>query len=132
MRVIKFFNFLFITFMCFTLNAQKNFSDDADDKFMNESYFTALDLYKKAEIKEKKPNKKARINFQIAECYRLMVEPKQAQVYYVRAIKLKYPQEHPEVYLLLADVLKEQGEYEDAEKNYEKYWYRNYWTRKYR
>ena len=32
--------------------AQKNFAVDADNKFLNESYYTAIELYKKAEIKE--------------------------------------------------------------------------------
>ena len=34
--------------------SQKNFAKEADAAFMNESFFTAIELYKKAEVKEKK------------------------------------------------------------------------------
>jgi hypothetical protein len=34
--------------------SQKNFAKEADNAFMNESFFTAIELYKKAEVKEKK------------------------------------------------------------------------------
>ena len=72
---------------------------DADINFDNEKYFTAIDLYKKGEVKVKDINEKGRINFQIAECYRVSVEPEQAQTYYERAIKLKYQNDHPEVFI---------------------------------
>ena len=62
----------------------------ADLNFKNEAYFDAIDLYKKGEVKEKDILEKGRINFQIAECYRLDVEPAQAETYYKRAMKLKY------------------------------------------
>ena len=101
--------------------SQKNFAKEADNAFMNESFFSAIELYKKAEVKEKKPAEKARINFQIAECYRMMVEPAQAQTFYNRSVMLKYDKEHPELYIYLADVLKEQGDYKSAEENYNNY-----------
>ena len=98
--------------------SQKNFAKEADNAFMNESFYSAIELYKKAEVKEKKPAEKARINFQIADCYRMMVEPAQAQTFYKRSVMLKYDKEHPELYIYLADVLKEQGDYKSAEENY--------------
>ncbi len=101
--------------------SQKNFAKEADNAFMNESFFSAIELYKKAEVKEKKPAEKARINFQIAECYRMMVEPAQAQTFYKRSVMLKYDKDHPELYIYLADVLKEQGDYKSAEENYNNY-----------
>ena len=93
----------------------------ADINFKNEAYFDAIDLYKKGEVKEKDILEKGRINFQIAECYRLDVEPAQAETYYKRAMKLKYQKDHPKVYILLADVLVEEGEYEEAADNVRKY-----------
>ena len=101
--------------------AQKNFAKEADNMFINEAFFSAIELYKKAEVKEKNPAEKARINFKIAECYRMMVVPDQAQTYYKRSVMLKYDKEHPELYIFLADVLKEQGDYKSAEENYNKY-----------
>ena len=93
----------------------------ADLNFKNEAYFDAIDLYKKGEVKEKDIEEKGRINFQIAECYRLDVEPAQAETYYKRAFKLKYQKDHPKLYILLADVLVEEGEYESAAENIKKY-----------
>ena len=101
--------------------SQKNFAKEADNAFMNESFYSAIELYKKAEVKEKKPAEKARINFQIAECYRHMIEPEQAQTFYNRCIMLKYDKDHPELYIYLADVLKEQGDYKAAQENYNNY-----------
>lgn len=113
-------------FLIFVLNvnsnsAQKNFVSEADVKFENEAYFSAIDLYKKGEVKEKDIREKGRINFQLAECYRHSVEPAQAQTYYQRAIKLKYHEKNQGIYLLLADVLKEQGEYQSALENINKF-----------
>ena len=115
----------FIAIMLFAnlfIIAQKNFETEADAKFMNEAYFTAIDLYKRAETKEKNPAVKARLNFQIAECYRFMIEPEQSETYYTRAIMLKHNIDYPEVYLLIADVIKEQGNrYKEAAEFYSKY-----------
>ena len=38
--------------------SQKNFAKEADNAFMNESFYSAIELYKKAEVKEKKPAEK--------------------------------------------------------------------------
>ncbi|MEC7814356.1 MAG: hypothetical protein VYE38_06005, partial [Bacteroidota bacterium] len=67
--------FLIFVFNVNNNSAQKNFVSEADVKFENEAYFTAIDLYKKGEVKEKDIREKGRINFQLAECYRYSVEP---------------------------------------------------------
>ena len=101
--------------------SQKNFTKEADYAFDNESYFSAIELYKKAYVKEKKPTEKARISFQMAECYRYLIEPEQAETFYNTAIKLKYHKDNPDVYFYLAEVLKEEGEYKEAEESFRKY-----------
>lgn len=100
--------------------AQKNFSKEADLAFMNESYFSAIEAYKKADVKAK-PAEKARINFQIGECYRLMVDPAQAETFYAKSIKLKYEGTNPDVLFRMADVMKQQGNYKDAQSYYEQF-----------
>ncbi len=110
-----------ILLISFGTFAQKNFTKEADAKFKNEQFFSAIDAYKKAETKEKKPAEKARINFQIGECYRMLVEPKQAETYYRRAIKLKYDKSNPLVIFQLAEVLKEEGLYKEAAEEYERF-----------
>jgi peptidoglycan-associated lipoprotein len=122
--LFKRLNSLVILFLCFTslqFVAQKNFIKEADIKYENEAYFSAIDLYKKGEVRIKDVQEKARINFQIAECYRESIEPEQAQTYYDRAIMLRYQKDNPSIYLSLANVLKEQGDYEQAVESINKY-----------
>ena len=115
-KYIFVFSFLLIVNTHFT-QTKNPVVVQADLNFKNEAYFDAIDLYKKGEVKEKDIQEKGRINFQIAECYRLDVEPAQAETYYKRAFKLKYQKNHPKLYILLADVLVEEGEYESAAEN---------------
>jgi tetratricopeptide (TPR) repeat protein len=122
--LFKRLNSLVILFICFTslqFVAQKNFIKEADIKYENEAYFSAIDLYKKGEVRIKDVQEKARINFQIAECYRESIEPEQAQTYYDRAIMLRYQKDNPSIYLSLANVLKEQGDYEQSVESINKY-----------
>ena len=122
MKILK---YVIAVVLFFNLNhstAQKNFTVEADAKFANEAYFSAIDLYKKADVKAKNnPAEKARICFQLAECYKMLVEPEQAQTYYNRCVLLKYQQKEPLVLLRLAEVLMEQGEYSEAELNIKSY-----------
>ncbi len=121
MKIVRLFAclsvFLFLTQASF---AQKNFAKEADFAFKNESYFSAIEKYKKAMAKAK-PEEKARMNFKLGESYRYLLEPEQAEVYYGKALKLKYDKADPIVYLRLADVQRQQANYKLAKKNYEKY-----------
>ena len=121
---LRFSKNLILLAFCFVnyhTNAQKSIITEADIKFDNEAFFTAIDLYKKGEVRIKNIEEKARINYRIAECYKEAVEPEQAQTYYDRAIMLKFQNQDPSIYISLADVLKEQGEYDLAVENINKY-----------
>lgn len=119
---MKFFRLIICLSICCAFSAstfgQKDFMKEANIAFMNESYFTAIETYKKADVKAK-PAEKAKINFQIGECYRMMVEPAQAETFYAKALKLKYDANDPMVLFYMAEVMKEQGNYKDAQKHYE-------------
>jgi len=91
----------------------------ADFAFSLEEYSKAAELYKKAYKKTKNRAVKAEIIFKQAECYRMSGNIKRAESYYKRAIKAKYPD--IVVYLRYADVLRKQGDYEDAVNQYTKY-----------
>src|ERR1700722_12618832 len=84
------FSLLFITSSAY---AQKNALKDADQDFKNLRYFDAIELYKKAytdlgdATKAGAKSSKARILFQIAECYRMMGDAKQEEQWYKKAIK---------------------------------------------
>jgi len=91
----------------------------ADKAFDLEQYVKAAELYKKAYQKTKIRAIKAEIIFKQAECYRMSGNVKRAESYYNRAIKAKYTDAI--VYLYYADVLRMQGDYDDAALQYRKY-----------
>jgi peptidoglycan-associated lipoprotein len=106
-------------FIIGAVNAQKNFTKDADAAFTGEAYFKAIDLYKKAYQSEKSKSKKAEILFRIGECYRLTIDPKQAEIWYDKAIAAKYPDALAILYK--ADAIKAQGRYDEALTLYKEY-----------
>jgi peptidoglycan-associated lipoprotein len=113
---------LCFTFLCSSAFAQKNSLASADDAFKSKSWFDAIEMYKKAYSDMKgngKKNEKARIIFQIAECYRMMDQPKEEEQWYAKAIKAKY--DDPKCYLYLADAQKMQSNYDDAIASYKQY-----------
>jgi len=91
----------------------------ADAAFNLEEYAKAVDLYKKAYKTTKNRAIKSEIIFKQGECYRMSGRIKQAQNYYKRAIKAKYPD--VVVYLRYADMLRMQGDLDEAVIQYEKY-----------
>ena len=91
----------------------------ADKAFNLEQYVKAAELYKKAYQKTKIRAVKSEIIFKQAECYRLSGNIKRAESYYKRAIKAKYPDII--VYLRYADVLRMQGDLDEAQIQYSKY-----------
>lgn len=105
------------------LFAQKrNPAKNADIAFDKGQYTAAVDRYKKAYKKTKRnKDERNRISFRIAECYRLIGQPKRAEPFYKRILKTDFPKEHPEVYLNLAETYKTNQEYEEAIKSYETY-----------
>ena len=103
------------------LQAQKNYTAEADNAYKSESFFTAVDLYKKAYTKEKKKSEKIRIIFRIGECYRLIENPELAEEWYLKAEKAQYGNEDPLLFLNLADVMRVQGQYTEAKKRYQEF-----------
>lgn len=101
--------------------AQRNYTTEADNAYKSESFFTAVDLYKKAYTKEKKKSEKIRIIYMIGECYRLIENPELAEEWYLKAEKAQYGNEDPLLFLNLADVMRIQGEYSEAKKRYQEY-----------
>lgn len=93
--------------------------DKANVAFESHEYFTAIDLYKEAYVKTNKKAVKAEIVFRTAECYRLLRNSRQAEVWYKKAIMVKYSD--PLAILHYADALKMNEKYDDALIQYKKY-----------
>jgi len=107
--------------MCLVINAsaQKNFSKDADNSFNRGEYYSAIMKYKKAYSKERNNSAKAKIIYQTAECYRLINDSKQAEIWYKKAVKVKYTD--PMALLYLAEAKKANGKYDEAIIEYQNY-----------
>ncbi len=113
MRLIRFILALVILIaVCGDSIAQKNYSKDADASFGRGEYYTAIMQYKKAYSKERNNASKAKIIFQTAECYRYINDTKQAEIWYKKAVKVRYPD--PIAVLYLAESKKANGKYDEA------------------
>jgi tetratricopeptide (TPR) repeat protein len=82
-------NVLIILLIFFTtyVNAQKNSIKEADKLFELKDFLNAVELYKKAYDQEKKVDKKSKILFQTAECYRNINQLSDAEAFYQKSIQ---------------------------------------------
>lgn len=94
------------------ISAQKDVTAKADAAFKSGQYFAAIDLYKYAYGKAKDKQQKAEIVFNVANCYRLTNDFRQAEIWFRKAIKKEY--NNPIVYLYYGNALKINQEYDEA------------------
>lgn len=76
-------------------------------------------VYDYTSTEDKYRDRKGELLFMIADCYRRVSKPKNAQLWYEKAIEKEY--KDPIVFLYLADMLKMSENYKDAEEYYKKY-----------
>lgn len=111
---------IFFSFFGNHLIAQKSYLDEADFKlYQEEKYYEAIEMYKKAYVKEKARGVKAEIIFKIAESYRLTDQIEPAEVWYEKSIIAQY--DDPIVYLRFGDIKMQAGKYDEALVQYQKY-----------
>jgi peptidoglycan-associated lipoprotein len=108
-------------FFTVSLYAQRGLTESADKDFEDFKYATAVDKYKKAYSKAKDKDEKNRIRFQMAECYRLMGDPKRAEPTYKSLVRNDYYKKEPIVLLHYANTLKINQNYDEAMPQYELY-----------
>jgi peptidoglycan-associated lipoprotein len=92
---------------------------NADKAYDSGDYYDAITLYKKAFTKEKDKKKRAEIVYRIAECYHKVIDFKNEELWYAKAIKQGY--KGPDAIVKLADALKYNGKYPDAITRYTEY-----------
>ncbi len=121
MRRLKstFYCFALLSFITLTATAQKAFIKAGDKAFQNKEYYNAIEIYKKALAGGIKKEEKARITFQVAECYRMILDVKQEEQWYGKAVKANY--DDASAILHLADAQMMQGKYDDAVTTYQQY-----------
>ena len=118
------FSFLIILLIIATVQespAQKRKAERAYDAFNAGEYFDAIDQFKDTYSRTKKADKTYRteIVYMIAECYRLINDPKNAETWYKLAVKSSYPK--PDAQYWLAESLKKNGKYQLAIDELKKY-----------
>ncbi|HZK62289.1 MAG TPA: OmpA family protein, partial [Anaerovoracaceae bacterium] len=101
--------------------AQKRKAERAYDSFSAGEYFEAIDHFKDAYSKTKKSDKTTRTElvYMIAECYRMINDPKNAETWYKLAVRSSSSK--PEAQYWLAESLKKNGSYQLAIDGFKKY-----------
>lgn len=103
----------------FRVDAQKRKAVRAYEFFASGEYYEAIDHFKNAYSKSKDKELKAEMVYMVAECYRLTNDPRNAELWYRRAVKSAYSK--PEAQYWLADALKKNGKYQQAIDEFRKY-----------
>jgi len=121
---MKRFLFLVIILSVITmpeLPAQKRKAERAYASFQAGEYYDAIDLFKDTYSKTKKSDKAERteIVFMIAECYRLVNDPKNAETWYKLAVRSSATK--PEAQFWYASSLKKNGKYQQSIDEFKKY-----------
>ena len=120
MRITKFLVVAIIAgLFSINANAQTDHLAVANLAYEAQEYYKAITLLKKAYSKEKDKANKAEIIYKTAECYRYVNDMKQAETWYRKALKLKYPEDKIQLYY--AEALTANGKFEDVIVEYEKY-----------
>jgi peptidoglycan-associated lipoprotein len=121
MRQLLLLIIFLITVTSFEAKAQKRKSERAYAAYTAGEYFNAIDLFKNAYSKTKKGDKNTRTElvFMIAECYRKINDPKDAETWYKLAVKSAFSK--PEAQFLLAESMKKNGKTLLAIDEFKKY-----------
>jgi peptidoglycan-associated lipoprotein len=82
-------------------------------------YYEAIDLFKKAYGKISDKDKQAEIVYKIGECYRIIGEPRQATLWYKKALMQDY--QNPNLYLRYGQSLMRYARFEEATEQFETY-----------
>lgn len=102
-------------FLLFSVSVAFGQSKDyqkGEEAYEFQEFWTAIEHFKVAYSKYTDPVKKAELIFKIALCYRSLYESKEAELWFKKAIKVKYPD--PLAVLYYADALKMNGAFEEA------------------
>ena len=99
--------------------AQKRKVEKAYDFFKAGEYFLAIDHFKNAYSKTKDKAIKADMVYMVAECYRLLNDPKNSEIWYKKAVKTAYSK--PDAQYWFAESLKKNGKYLQAIDEFKKY-----------
>jgi len=101
------------------LEAQKQKTERAYAAYNAGSYYDAIDYFKDVYSKTRDKQLKADMVFMVSECYRQIDDPKNAELWYKRAVRSPFPK--PEAQYWLAESTKKLGRYPQAIEEFRKY-----------
>ena len=102
-----------------TVSGQKKKAERAYEFYKSGEYYEAIDQFKDTYSKTKDKALKAEMVFMVSECYRMINDPKNAEIWYKKAIRSAYSK--PEAQFWYADALKKNGKYQLAIDEFRKY-----------
>jgi peptidoglycan-associated lipoprotein len=111
--------FTLVLLLPVALSAQKQKTERAYSAYQAGSYYEAIDLFKDVYSKTRDKQVKAEMVFMVSECYRLINDPKNAELWYKRAVRSAFPK--PEAQYWLAESTKKLGRYPQAIEEFRKY-----------
>ncbi len=122
MKLNRLLTLLIITVLTMGALAQHKLTKKADEAFQKGYWNAAIENYRQSIKKEKDPETKMRIFYNLAQSYAGAKEYKNAVTYYKKTTKSKsFLNDHPEVLLKMADAYKAQEKYTDAMQAYKDY-----------
>jgi peptidoglycan-associated lipoprotein len=101
------------------LHGQKQKTERAYAAWQAGSYYEAIDFFKDVYSKTRDKQLKAEMVFMVSEGYRMVNDPKNAELWYKRAVKSPFPK--PEAQYWLAETTKKLGRYPQAIEEFRKY-----------
>ena len=121
MKRIILFIIILITAISADVSAQKRKTERAYETYYAGEYYEAIDQFKDAYSKTSKSDKNARTElvFMIAECYRLINDPRNAETWYKLAVKSSTSK--PDAQFWLAESMKKNGKHQAAIDEFRKY-----------
>ncbi len=111
--------FTLVLLLPVALSAQKQKTERAYSAYQAGSYYEATDFFKDVYSKTRDKQVKAEMVFMVSECYRLINDPKNAELWYKRAVRSAFPR--PEAQYWLAESTKKLGRYPQAIEEFRKY-----------
>ena len=99
--------------------AQKRKSERAYEFYNAGEYYEAIDHFKSTYSKSRDKALKEEMVYMVSECYRLINDPRNAEIWYKKAVRSSYSK--PEAQYWYADALKKNGKYQQAIDEFKKY-----------
>ncbi len=98
---------------------QKDVTAKADKLYETGRYYEAIDEYKYAYAKTRDKEIRSKTIFMTAECYRMLENSKQAEIWYKKTLGKRY--KGTDALLYYADALRANGKYAEASEQYDAY-----------